>query len=198
MRISPKVSLVIIAAIFVLPLLLAWFMYNGTIEYKPAARRNLGQLVEPPVPLNWQDAVMLPGSDAPGLDTREVFSNVWVILYPVPDPCLDDCLQTASALRQIHRAAGRQQDRVRIALLLRDNGSTNVESTLYDMYPRFLLIRDPNGNVASTLQRATMDPGAVYLIDPLGNIMMTYKGGGDPNALKQDLKRLLTWSTVDK
>jgi cytochrome oxidase Cu insertion factor (SCO1/SenC/PrrC family) len=53
------------------------------------------------------------------------------------------------------------------------------------------LIRDPDGKTASTLQRAKGEQGAVYLIDPLGNIMMTYKGGADPNTLKQDLKRLL-------
>jgi hypothetical protein len=110
----------------------------------------------------------------------------------VPDPCLDTCLQAVSALRQIHRAAGRQQARIRIALLIRDNGSLSIESTLRDTYARFQLIRDPDGKVASTLQRATVEPGAVYLIDPLGNIMMTYKEGADPNKLKQDLKRLLS------
>jgi cytochrome oxidase Cu insertion factor (SCO1/SenC/PrrC family) len=192
MKISPRASLLIIAAMFLLPLLLAWFMYNGTIDYKPAATRNFGQLVEPPVPLNWQDAIMLPGSDAPGLNAAEAFSDKWVILYPVPDPCLDTCLQAVSALRQIHRAAGRQQARIRIALLIRDNGSLSIESTLRDTYARFQLIRDPDGKVASTLQRATVEPGAVYLIDPLGNIMMTYKEGADPNKLKQDLKRLLS------
>ena len=193
MKISPRVSLVIIAAIFLLPLLLAWFMYSGTIDYKPSTMRNFGQLVEPPIPLDWQEAILLPGGDEPGQDAAEAFSTHWVILYPVPDPCLDTCLQAVSALRQIHRAAGRQQARIRIALLIRDNGSTDVESTLRDTYSRFQLIRDPDGKVTSTLQRATVEPGAVYLIDPLGNIMMTYKEGADPNNLKQDLKRLLTW-----
>jgi cytochrome oxidase Cu insertion factor (SCO1/SenC/PrrC family) len=197
MKISPRVSLVIIAAMFLLPLLLAWFMYSGTIEYKPPITRNFGQLVKPPIPLDWQEAILLPGDDEPGQDAAEAFSDHWVILYPVPDPCLDTCLQAALALRQIHRAAGRQQARIRIALLIRDKGSTDVEFTLRDTYSRFQLIRDPDGKLTSTLQRATVEPGAVYLIDPLGNIMMTYKEGADPNELKQDLKRLLTWSKLD-
>jgi len=192
MKLSPRTSLVIIAAIFLLPLLLAWFMYTGTIDYKPAATRNFGQLVEPPVPLNWQDARMLAGNDAPGSKAEEAFSNHWVVLYAVPDPCLDGCLQAVSALRQIHRAAGRQQARIRIALLIGDDGSGNLESTLRDTYSKFHLIRDPDGKLASALQRASVEPGDVYLIDPLGNIMMTYKEGADPNNLKQDLKRLLS------
>jgi hypothetical protein len=28
--------------------------------------------------------------------------------------------------------------------------------------------------------------------------MMTYKGEADPNNIKQDLKRLLTWSKLDE
>jgi hypothetical protein len=173
-------------------------MYNGTIDYKPAATRNFGQLVEPPVPLNWQDAIVLPGSDAPGLNSAEAFNDHWVILYAVPDPCLDTCLRAVSALRQIHRASGRHQARIRIALLVQDDGSTNVESTLHSTYSWFQLIRDPDGKVASTLQRTAGEQGAVYFMDPLGNIMMRYKEGTDPNNLKQDLIRLLTWSKLDK
>ena len=40
--------------------------------------------------------------------------------------------------------------------------------------------------------------GSTYLIDPLGNIMMSYAAGFDPNDLKRDLKRLLTWSKLDE
>ena len=192
MKISPRASLVIIAAIFLLPLLLAWFMYTGTIDYRPAATRNFGQLVEPPVPLNWTDALMFAGGDTPGLTADEAFSDHWVILYPVPGPCLEDCLQAVSDLRQIHRAAGRQQARIRIALLLGEDGSGSLESTLRDTYSKFQLIRDPDGKLASALERASVEPVAVYLIDPLGNIMMTYQEGADPNNLKRDLKRLLT------
>jgi len=53
-RLSPRTSLVIIAALFMLPLALAWFMYSGAIEYKPSSTRNFGQLVEPPVPMVWE------------------------------------------------------------------------------------------------------------------------------------------------
>jgi hypothetical protein len=40
--------------------------------------------------------------------------------------------------------------------------------------------------------------GSLYLLDPLGNIMLFYAAGFDPNDLKKDLKRLLTWSKLDE
>ena len=198
MKLSPRVSLVIIAAMFLLPLLLAWFMYNGTIAYKPAMTRNFGQLVEPPLPLDWKDASLIPGDGSPGAAAAEEFSRHWVILYRVADHCPESCLREVSALRQIHLAAGRNQDRIRIALLLQNDAGYQVESDLREMYPVFQLIGDPSGRIGTTLERTASGPGAVYLIDPLGNIMMTYKGGADPNHLKQDLKRLLTWSKLDE
>jgi hypothetical protein len=39
--------------------------------------------------------------------------------------------------------------------------------------------------------------GSTYLIDPLGNIILFYAAEYDPNDLKKDLKRLLTWSKLD-
>ena len=195
-RLSPRISLVIIAAMFLLPLLLAWFMYNGTIEYQPSSTRNFGQLVEPPRPLSWKNTVLIPGAGESESGPAQVFSDHWVILYSVPDPCLETCLQEVSALRQIHRASGRHQARIRIALLMPN--SPDMESSLRDIYSEFHLISDPSSRLDTTLEQAGGGERSAYLIDPLGNIMMFYAAGTDPNHLKQDLKRLLTWSKLDK
>lgn len=196
-KLSPRASLIIIALMFLLPLLAAWFMYSGTIAYKPAATRNHGTLVEPPLPLKWQDAVVStePGQD--GQSSMELFSSHWVILYPVPDDCPQSCQQVVTALRQIHRAAGRHQARLRLALLL-ERDDPDLESRLRGMYSTFNLVLDPSGGIVSALEQTAGGPGAVYLIDPLANIMMTYEAGADPNHIKQDLKRLLTWSKLDE
>ena len=42
-RISPRLALVIIASMFLLPLALAWLMYSGALEFNPVSTRNLGQ-----------------------------------------------------------------------------------------------------------------------------------------------------------
>jgi cytochrome oxidase Cu insertion factor (SCO1/SenC/PrrC family) len=52
--------------------------------------------------------------------------------------------------------------------------------------------------LSAALKQAAKGKGRVYLIDPLGNIMMAYESGADPNHIRQDLKRLLTWSKLDE
>jgi len=198
MRLSPRTSLLIIAALFLLPLLLAWFMYSGAIEYQPSSTRNFGQLVEPPLPMAWDDTVLIPTVIEPESGAAQVFSNHWIILYVVPDPCLEPCFTEVSALRQIHRASGRHQDRIRIALLMQDLNPSELESSLRNTYSKFYLINDPSGKLDARLEQAAGGEGSAYLIDPLGNIMMFYASGADPNHLKKDLNRLLTWSKLDK
>ena len=205
---SPRLALLIIAAMFLLPLMLAWLMYSGSLDFKPTSTRNFGTLIVPPVPIDWTGTVVLSGETnltaKPEQDIG-VFNEYWVILKPVPAGCDDSCLKEVSNLRQIHRASGRQQFRIRLALLLDESSPAGQAKSLLAIYPKFHLIRDPSGLLPEALagiqQNLSGQAGpakGVYMIDPLGNIMMYYEAGSDPNYIKQDLKRLLTWSKLDK
>jgi hypothetical protein len=200
-RLSPRVALLIIAALFFLPLVLAWLMHSGTIEFRPHSTRNFGQLVHPPMPLTWAGVHPDRSTDGPLAGT---FEGHWLILHAVPQPCGEDCLRDIADLRQVHRAAGRQQSRIRLALL-HDTEGRDEAGVLQDIYGAFQLLRNPDGSlwlslerVASQSEPAAPAQGSTYLIDPLGNIMLFYAAGYDPNDLKNDLKRLLTWSKLDE
>jgi len=203
-RISPRLALVIIAAMFVLPLALAWLMYNGTIEFKPGTTRNLGELVRPAVPISWEEGI--ESFDTAYADQAgQAFPEHWVILHAVADPCAESCIEAVTGLRQVHRASGRNQGRIRIALLLENNSAPDTAAALKAISPTFQLIANPGRELWNPLEeisRTSLMPqpasGGTYLIDPLGNIMMYYAAGSDPNFLKKDLKRLLTWSKLDE
>lgn len=200
-RLSPRVSLLIIASLFLLPLILAWLMYSGTIDYQPATTRNLGQLVTPPraVKLSALSALPATGPSLEDLDEH------WVVLHVVAADCGKDCLDAVAGLRQVHRAAGRNQSRVRLLLLLPPVHGQEFEEQLLAIYPSFTLAADPDDNlepvldeIAKKAEPPSPTAGGTYLIDPIGNIMMHYSAGSDPNHLKKDLKRLLTWSKLDE
>jgi hypothetical protein len=195
-RTSPRTALVVIAGMFLLPLVLAWLMFSGLIEFRPASTRNLGLLVEPPVPVAWS-AVHLDG--AAGFSTDD-FAGHWLVLHAVPRPCDDSCIAAVVALRQVHQASGRDRSRIRVALL----HELEEPAALREVYGAFYLLENPGGELWDTLetisrqrQASSGGPGSNYLIDPLGNIMMFYPAGSDPNDLRMDLKRLLTWSKLD-
>jgi hypothetical protein len=197
-RLSPRILLVIIAAMFLLPLMLAWFMYTGTIDYKPASTRNYGELVEPPLPLSWESIYLVNPAGGDPMSAPNELERHWVVLRPVPAACGESCEQEIIQLRQIHRAAGRNQSRIRIALLLEDSADAADISRIQGIYTEFNLITGPAGSLREIMRQASGDLTSTYLVDPLGNIMMVYASGADPNHLKKDLKRLLTWSKLDE
>ena len=119
--ISPWVTLHIIVALFLLPLLIAWFMYTGVIEFEAESTRNYGILVEPQIPVSWTGLTLENRTDnqggyEQGSSVAAALDRPWVILYPIQPFCDDDCISRVTLLRQVHRAAGRNQDRVRVSL----------------------------------------------------------------------------------
>ncbi len=187
---SPRLALIIIAALFVLPLVLAWLMYSGIIDFDPVETRNRGALVEPPVPVSLAELEPL----TPGEHPADALERHWVILYALPEVCGEACLENATGLRQVHRAAGREQSRLRLLLL--GDVPYEVAGQLAGLSTEFHLATATGSPLDAELDRiaganGTSAGGSVYLIDPMGNIMLFYAAGFDPNDLKKDLKRLL-------
>lgn len=195
-----RIMLLIILALFILPLLLAWMMYSGSIDFQPDKTRNLGHLVLPIVPIEWS-ALSLTEEAQPATGSLDGF---WVIVYPVPIDCTNRCLERATELRQVLRASGRNQDRIKILVLLESPSTQDLRNELLGIFPAFNLATDPTATFNDALQIAADHSGnknealALYLVDPLGNIMMTYNGNDGPARLSKDLARLLTWSKLDK
>ena len=192
-KISPRASLLIITAIFIMPLAAAYLMYSGSIGYDPVETRNLGTLVEPPLPVDL--AALEPQRAGDG--SLGELSEHWVVLHHLTAPCAEACLDAVTGLRQVHRSTGRNQSRIRL-LLVAENQNPQMTERLQGIYPGFYLALS-SPDLAATLKTIPQaGEGSTYLIDPLGNIMMSYAAGFDPNDLKKDLKRLLTWSKLDE
>ena len=197
--VPPRVTLLLILAMFALPLMLAWMMNSGSIRLTSGDTLNLGNLVSPVVPLDWSGVEPI----AHGAETSG-FSGFWVILSTVPTDCNAQCLESVTMLRQVHRASGKDQNRIKVTLLVDPAVSQAGINELLAIDPGFNLVKNPSAEFVASLALAggmgspMGGQATIYLLDPLGNIMMTYNGESSPNSLSKDLKRLLTWSTQDK
>jgi hypothetical protein len=196
---SNRLKLLAILALFILPLVLAALMFAGKIPLLSSETVNQGRLIQPPVPLDWNAA----GIAAGGTSQEDLPGN-WVILLPVPVSCGPDCLDKATGLRQVHRAAGREQQRIRLVLLREAAWDEASIQRFLGIYDQFVLMLDPDLALSGQLQMATAnshaEPGAItsYLVDPLGNIMMAYDTADSETRMSKDLKRLLKWSKQDE
>jgi hypothetical protein len=112
-------------------------------------------------------------------------------------------MEQIAQLRQVHRALGRHQDRVRVALLSERPFSRQSASEFSAIYPEFKLLELPDAAFNGSLARvrelipAPGEAAPFYLVDPLGNIMMLYNTQDGPTRLSKDLKKLMAWSKLD-
>lgn len=178
-----RAALLGLVSLFLLPLVFAWLMYTGVIDWRPEHTRNRGQLVQPPLP------AALSGEFELG-DLK----GHWMLVYPLSWDCGERCREELIGFRQIKRALGRNGDRVRTVLLADEAAQAAAMQAINEIDREFAMLTD------HALQAQLREIGAghgTYVIDPLGNIMMYYRPGSDPKDMKQDLERLLTYGKTD-
>lgn len=182
---SAKATLLGLGILFLLPLVIAWLMYSGVIDYRPGETRNRGELVEPPV-----EAALSGEFDRQGLRGH------WMLVYPVSLDCLDRCREELVGLRQVQRALGRDSERVRAALLATEDSQADILRLAREIDPGFVVLAGSADALRAQLSEIGGGRGT-YVVDPLGNIMMHYHPGTDPDDIRHDLERLLKYGKTD-
>ena len=181
-----QLTLLGIFALFLGPVLLVILMRSSWWQYQPSGMKNNGYLVQPPV------SIAL--GQTPGTDGK------WLILYVIDQPCGQACIEYVTALRQIHRAAGRNANHLAIVLLTGSEAEPALRTKLEAIYPQFNYVVDPKRSALATLASVNADistePADIrtYILDPMRNVVLAYPSGTSPADIHKDLKRLLKWS----
>jgi cytochrome oxidase Cu insertion factor (SCO1/SenC/PrrC family) len=184
-----------VGLMFFAPLGLSFYLYYG-LNWHPGSRVNAGELVSPARPL---PALALPLFSPPGGETQPQFlKKKWTLLYVQEGRCDDECSRHLYDTRQVRLALDRDMDRVQ-RVLIGDADCCDLPLLKSD-HPDLIVIRS---SPADAPLRALLPvrPGAlnserIYLIDPLGNLMMFYGPDSKPKGMLEDLKRLLRLSSI--
>ena len=178
-------------AVFISPFIAGWFAFY-VFDYRPVSK-NYGDLVTPVRPL------ALPAlTDFKDNIAESDFWNKWTFVILMNEGCDDLCQNNLYYLRQMRIALGRDMDRVQNVLLLRDSVSKQLQTFLTD-YPKLTVFPKVNANVFNQFELSESTPGAtsiLYLMDPAGNLMMTYSAINDPPSILSDMRRLLKLSQI--
>jgi cytochrome oxidase Cu insertion factor (SCO1/SenC/PrrC family) len=190
-------SLVALAALFVVPVVAAVWLYYGVPGWRPSGAANRGELVDPAVPL---PALGFAGMDGKPL-AGDVLRGRWTLLLIGPARCGARCRDALYLTRQTRLALNKDADRVRRVFLA--TGPCCAEAALAAEHPD-LVVAVPTQAQLETLTRLIPGSGAapaadrarIYIVDPLGNLMMSYSADAPDKALLDDLKRLLRLSHI--
>ena len=166
--------------------------YTAYYLLPPEGRTNYGELVTPqrPVP-----ALRLNRLDGSPFDLQSLRGR-WVLVTVDAAECADACQKKLWKLRQVRLTTGKERDRVERVFLITDTAP--LETMVLREYDGTVFLRADPGEVRALLQPATpaeLETG-LWLIDPLGNLMLHWPPGADPNRMKRDLVKLLRASRV--
>jgi hypothetical protein len=183
---SGRLQLLLIAAVFLGPLLVAAWLYFSGGALQPQGRANHGTLLEPVV--NLDDA--LPGSPITGLH-----EGLWLLVYANPDACEEECRDRLYAGRQMRLMLGREMDRLGRIFL---HGETAPDTVfLAAEHEGLVAMQDRElSDLLAAGTPATEPGGGYYLVDPHGNLVMYFSPTLAPRDIVDDIKRLLRLSRI--
>lgn len=186
MKLTSKQTLLLIAVICIVPVAASYFVFYFA---PPSKTMNYGELVV---------TKALPAHRLTALDGRPFslaeLKGKWIMLQLDASACGEDCRQKLYYMRQVRKAQAQEMDRIERVWLVTDGG-----------VPRADILRDFEGTHVARADDATLLAALpadgdrtdhIYLIDPLGNIVLRYPQNPDPKKMIKDLERLLKYSRI--
>jgi len=175
----------LIAAVFLGPLLIAALLYYRGEPLQPAGRTNHGTLLEPIINLREQS----PGSSIHKHD------DLWLLVHSLAGICEEACAQALYTQRQSRLMLGKETDRLGRVFLHAEELPDTV--LVAEEYQGLITIRD--SDLVGLLQKkrpADLPAGGYFLIDPLGNLVLYFRPDIDPADMVDDIKHLLRLSRI--
>jgi hypothetical protein len=179
---SGRRTLLLLAAVTLAPVVAS---YTAYYLFPRDASVNYGTLL-PTAPAPAIEGVRADGSPFRLTDLR----GRWVLLASGGGDCDASCERRLYATRQARTMQGKEQDRVVRAWLVVGEAAPSPE--LLAQHPGLVVVRVPEAALAQL-------PGGaapLYLIDPLGNLVLRYPDDPDIKGMAKDLSRLLRASGI--
>jgi hypothetical protein len=166
-----RLKLVAVLLVCASPFVLAWAAWH--FKWGTGSAGNYGELIAPQ-----------PRSEPAFQELR----GKWVLVTFDAAACDAYCQRKLYFMRQVRTAQGKDQSRIERMWVITDGGAPRPELLAAIEGTRITRVR-PDGFPGNPVDH-------VYLVDPLGNLMMRFPRDPDPSKMLKDLQRLMKYSQV--
>jgi hypothetical protein len=180
-RRSQNRTMLLLIALFFVPLVASMWLYFGS-GWRPQGSSAHGMLFDP--------VVVLPLAAEP-------LHGKWSLLYVGEGACDENCRRSLVFARQTRLSLNQEMDRVQRVLLA--TGSC-CDVKYLDTEHQGIKVFDVSGTEAREELLGLLPPEgrehSLYVVDPLGNVVMRYDTRESPRGLLTDMKKLLKLSNI--
>ncbi|MFC4277440.1 SCO family protein [Achromobacter aloeverae] len=170
-------------------------------QWWPRDGSNYGALIEPQRDLPGPGQLPLATLDGQPYDLRQLRGK-WLLMTADGGACPDSCARKLFIIRNTHASQGKNVDRVARVWFITDDAP--VPSKVLDAYVGTVMVRARPEQLAAFLLEAGADPatasgalaGPMWLVDPLGHLMLRFPPDADPVKVRSDLSKLIYNSRI--
>ena len=179
--------ILLIGAVCLAPFVASFALY---FFWQPEGRVNYGELVE---------GVVLPtgalGANVSGksFDFAQVRGR-WVFVTVDSGACDEYCQNKLWKMRQVRLTQGKYLERIERVMLVNDEKA--VTPAVSKEYEGMWIAGAQGSAVLKSFPYRDLQRDHIYLVDPLGNVVLRYPKDADPSRMKKDLTRLLRVSRI--
>ena len=187
-----RLTLIALMVLFLSPVIAAWL-------WTPDTFRNRGKLIDPPRPLV---NVPMISPDGSHVDLATFFGR-WTYVFFVEAGCDESCKQLADAVERVRLSQGKNEKRVRLMVVTLSPDALSSLDEMRLIMPKTIVLGVSASEQEQLLPQfmpnkgeSVLQSGSVFLVDPMGNLMMSYPATADPTDLRKDISRLLRASRI--
>lgn len=182
-----RTKLLLVAAVCIAPFIGSFALY---FFWQPSGRVNYGDLLEPVATVPAESLKLATGEP---FEFRQL-AGKWVYVTVDSGECDEYCRGKLWKMRQVRRTQGKYMDRVERVWLLTDERTP--DPALVKEFEGSWNVAARASGLVGALPHAGTQRDHIYLVDPLGNIVLRYPRDADPSRMKKDLNRLLKVSRI--
>jgi hypothetical protein len=180
-RAKGRRTLLLLALVVITPVIAS---YSSYYLFPREQRTNYGELLATPAPA-------LAGTRADGQPfALAQLKGKWVLAAGAPGACDASCAGALHATRQARTIQGREMERVQRIWLVTDD--VVPDPALLAQHPDLLVVHMPRSAAAAL----PAGPDRIYLIDPLGNLVLAFPAVPDIRKVAKDIERVLKASRI--
>ncbi len=176
------------------PVIASYFTYY--VIRPTGGTTNYGALVDPQRPAPAISLTDEQGQPVPMAALR----GKWLLLMAAPANCDEACVRRLFTIRQIRAGQGEDSARILPVWLVTDDKPIDprLAAAYNEPYAGVRFLRAPRDVVLKWLPAGDglNAEDTIYLVDPLGNLMMRFPADPDPKKMSSDLKKLLKYSRI--
>lgn len=195
--IQPLVWIVLICLAPIAFALLAY--YVPALGLRPDEASNYGRLIDPQRPIPAPEALGLKTEDGQPFDLASL-KGQWVLATADQGACPESCVTKLFILRNSHASQGKNVERLTRVWFVTDDAP--IPEQVLEAYKGTVILRADPEKLAAFLTPGASAPAGqalaapMWIIDPLGNLMLEFPENADPVSVRKDISKLVYNSRV--